>query len=233
MSETTETTVVEPVAPEPTTPTPEPTSTTPVTTQPDPPKTDDSSDEATVPQKRFTGAIQKIQTLTEELRTKDQELAALNTRIEQSDQQKAVREAEVTAGYGERDKQLEAAIKDKQSVEAESQLLKNKIRKIDMAKELGHPELVNIIDTIPTFEDDDLQKKAMEDIIGFSQNAVKAREESLLSGVTPAVSPTVVGDAKPASDEAWGKAIEAEEDPSKRQAMFDEWYEWGQTQKKA
>ena len=72
----------------------------------------------------------------------------------------------------------------------------------------------------------------MEDIIGFSQDAVKAREESLLAGVTPAVSPTVVGDAQPASDEAWSKAIEVEQDPTKRKTMFDDWYEWGQKQKK-
>jgi len=235
MSDTTVKPVVEPVVPEPVpTPTPEPTPATPVTTLPEPKTDDPSPPEGFIEQKRFTGAIQKIQTLTEELRVKDQEQAALNSQIEQIKQQQAVREAEVTAGYGERDKQLEAALKDKLSVEAESGLLKNKIRKIDMAKELGHPELVNIIDTIPTFEDDALQKKAMEDIIGFSQNAVQAREDSLLSGLTPAVSPTTpVGDALPASDEAWSKAIEVEEDPTKRKIMFDQWYDWGTSQKKA
>jgi len=222
--------VVEPVVPEPTTP--EPTPTTPVTTQPVV-TPEDVPSEPMVETKRFTGAIQKIQTLTEELRVKDQELAALNSQIEQGKQQTAVTAAEVTAGYGERDKQLEAALLETKKVETEAAQLRGTIRKIDMAKELGHPELVTIIDTIPTFEDDDLQKKAMEDIIGFSDSQVKAREESLLSGITPAVSPTApVGDAQPASDDGWKAKIATEDDPTKRKVLFDQWFDWGQTQKK-
>lgn len=209
---------------------PEPVVTPPATTLQDPPKPDSPS-EPMVEQKRFTGAIQKIQTLTDELRTKDQESAALKSQIEQLNNAQAVKAAETQAGYGERDKQLEAALKSKQEIEIESGLLKGKIRKIDLAKELGHPELVSIIDTIPTFEDDDLQKKAMEDIISFSDGRVKAREESLLAGVTPAVSSTPsVGDGQPASDDAWKATIEAEPDPTKRSALFDDWWDWGQKQ---
>jgi hypothetical protein len=186
-----------------------------------------------VEQKRFTGAIQKIQTLTEEIKVKDQESAALKSQIELLGNAQAVKAAETQAGYGERDKQLEAALLETKKVETEAAQLRGTMRKIDMAKELGHPELVQIIDTIPTFEDDDLQKKAMEDIIGFSDGRVKAREESLLSGITPAVPPTVpVGDAQPASDDSWKAKIAAEEDPTRRKVLFDEWFDWGQTQKK-
>lgn len=217
--------VVAPVAPDPIVP--EPAATPPETTPLETPKADDPSDTPMVEQKRFTGAIQKIQTLTEEARTADQELAAKNSEIEQLKQQQAVKDAETQAGYGERDKQLEAALKGKLEIEAESSLLKGTLRKIEIAKELGHPELVSIIDTIPTFEDEDLQKKAMEDILSFSDARVKAREESLLAGVTPTVSPTTpVGDGQPASNEAWESSIAAEQDPTKRQVMFDDWWEW-------
>ena len=205
---------------------PDPAVTPPETTPPATPAEPDPS-EPMVETKRLTGAIQKIQTLTEEMKSKNLELAALNSLIEQDKLQQAVKAAETQAGYGERDKQLEAALKSKVEVEAETALLKGKLKKMEIAKELGHPELISIIDTIPTFEDDDLQKKAMEDILSFSDQRVQAREESLLAGITPTVSPTQpVGDGQPATNEAWEASINAEQDPTKRTVMFDDWWEW-------
>lgn len=216
-----------PPAPEPTTP-PEPVVTPPETTPPVEPIPPDPS-EPMVETKRFTGAIQKIQTLTEELRASDQKLAALNTQIEHDQMQQAVKDAETQAGYSERDKQLETALSEKKTIEADTATLKAKLGKIEIAKELGHPELISIIDTIPTFEDKDLQKKAMEDILNFADNKVKEREKNLLSGITPAVTPTPVpGEAVPASNEAWEKQIAAEPESAKRDKMFDDWWKWRQ-----
>ena len=216
-----------PPAPEPKIP-PEPVVTPPETTPPVEPKAPDPS-EPMVETKRFTGAIQKIETLTTELRAKDQELAALNTQIEHDKMQQAVKAAETQAGYSERDKQLETALLEKTTVETETALLKSKLEKIEIAKELGHPELISIIDTIPTFDDKDLQKKAMEDILGFADNKVKEREKNLLSGITPAVTPTPApGESLPASNEAWEKQIAAEPESAKRDKMFDDWWKWRQ-----
>jgi hypothetical protein len=196
------------------------------TPQPKPKQDDPSPPEGFVETKRFTGAIQKIQTLTEELREKDQQLAAMNSSIEQLKQQQAVRDAEVQAGFGERDKKLETALLEKQKVESETATLRGKVRKVDMAKELGHPELISIIDTIPTFENDDLQKKAMQDIIGFSDSRVKAREESLLAGLTPSLAPVrPPSEVRPTTAEGWQSLIDKEPDSKKRQALFDEWFE--------
>lgn len=216
-----------PPAPELTTP-PEPVVTPPETIPPVEPTPPDPS-EPMVETKRFTGAIQKIQTLTEELRGKDQELAALNTQIEHDKMQTAVKDAETQAGYSERDKQLETALLEKTKIESDTAVLKSKLAKIEIAKELGHPELISIIDTIPTFEDADLQKKAMEDILGFADVQVKEREKSLLSGLTPALTPTPVpGEALPASNDAWKKSIADEPDDVKRKALFDKWWNWRQ-----
>lgn len=212
-----------PGQPKPDQPAPDPAEPNP---QPKPKQDDPSPPEGYVETKRFTGAIQKIQTLTEELRDKDQQLAAMNSSIEQLKQQQAVKEAETQAGFGERDKKLETALLEKQKVESETAVLKGKVRKVDMAKELGHPELIAIIDTIPTFEDDDLQKKAMQDIIGFSESRVKAREESLLAGLTPSLAPIrPPSEAKPTTADGWQELISKEQDPKKRQALFDEWFE--------
>jgi hypothetical protein len=209
-------------------PSPQPGPTTP---EPTPPKEEVSPPDGFVETKRFTGAIQKIQTLTEELREKDQQLAAMNSSIEQLKQQQAVRDAEAQAGFGERDRKLEEALLEKQRIEGEATSLKGRLRKVDFAKELGHPELISIIDTIPTFEDDDLQKKAMQDILGFSEARVKAREESLLAGLTPGVSPTKPPEEqRPTTDDGWQKLIDAEQDPQKRQSLFDEW--WSSNTKK-
>ena len=212
---------------EPKTP-PEPAVTPPETTPPVEPTPPDPL-EPMVETKRFTGAIQKIQTLTEELRGKDQELAALNTQIEHDKMQTAVKDAETQTGYSERDKQLETALLEKTQIESDTAVLKSKLAKIEIAKELGHPELISIIDTIPTFEDAALQKKAMEDILGFADVQVKEREKSLLAGITPAVTPTPApGESLPASNEAWEKSIAAEPDAAKRKTVFDEWWDWRQ-----
>lgn len=206
----------------------EPEVTPPETTPPVEPKPPEPS-EPMVETKRLTGAIQKIQSLTDELRDSDQKLAALNTQIEHDKMQLAVKDAETQAGYSERDKQLETALSEKTKIETETATLKAKLGKIEIAKELGHPELISIIDTIPTFEDADLQKKAMEDILGFADNKVKEREKSLLSGITPAVTPTPApGEAVPASNEAWEKQIAAEPEAAKRDKMFDDWWKWRQ-----
>jgi hypothetical protein len=197
----------------------------PATTPPEPAPPAEPPD-GFVETKRFTGAIQKIQTLTEELRDKDQQLAAMNSTIEQLKQQQAVKDAEVQAGYGERDAKLEEALLEKRKIESDAAALKGKLRKVDLAKELGHPELIQIIDTIPTFEDDDLQKKAMEDILSFSESRVKAREESLLAGITPGAPPVAPPqEQRPTTDEGWEKLIAAETSAQKRQALFDEWFE--------
>ena len=210
--------------------TPEPDATPPGTTH-QAPKKDDPSPDGFVETKRFTGAIQKIQALTEELRSKDQELGALNSQIEQLSNQQAVREAEVQAGYGERDQKLEAALKEVEAIKSEASALQAKLGKIEIAKELGHPELVSIIDTIPSFEDQELQRKAIQDIIDFTDERIKARESTLLSGITPPVAPPSVTDTAPSSDEGWKQAIDNEDDPAKRDALFDQWWEWQQKQK--
>lgn len=212
-----------PVEPTP----PQPDDTPPASTPPDPPPSD-SPPEPMVEQKRLTGAIQKIQTLTEEKKRTDQELSASRDRIAELELDLAGKDAEISATVGERDKALEEERKKNEGLEAEKKTLEAKMRKVELAKELGHPELVHIIDTVPTFEDDELQKKALEDILNFTGAQVKKREEELLAGVTPPITPVPDEEVGPSSNKAWKEKVNAEQDPQKRQQLFDKWWEWQQ-----
>jgi hypothetical protein len=216
--------------------------------QPDPPVPDptdqkppepsaqpsDGDPEGYVKTERLTGAIQKIQTLTQELRDKDASEAAVKQKISALEADLLNKDLEVQAAVGERDTQVEAEKLSKAELEKELAEAKTKLRKIDMAKELKQPDLVTIIDDIPTFEDDELQKKAMMDIVSFADARVKKREDELLSGVTPSITP--VDDntpADPASNDGWKAKIASEADEKKRSALYDDWYKWQQANPEA
>ncbi|MCK5308044.1 MAG: hypothetical protein KAJ73_05480 [Zetaproteobacteria bacterium] len=227
----TEPTVVTPTV-DPTTvaPQPDPTVTAPTEpTKPDPSVQPSGDPEGYVKTERLTGAIQKIQTLTEEAKLRDLEQAALSQKITALEVDLGVKDLEVKTAVGERDTQVEAEKLSK--AEAEKKLVdaEQTLRKIEIAKKLKHPELIEIIDTIPNFENDELQEKAMQDIVDFSDIRVKQREEQLLSGVTPSITSTDDNTpADPASNDGWKAKIAGESDAAKRSAMYDDWYKWQQ-----
>lgn len=159
---------------------------------------------------RFTGAIQKIQTLTTEADGFRSQLAEKTSEIEQLQRQLAEKDAGHTALLGQRETQIGELTTQTQTLQKQLKAKEVDLLKVQVAKEIGHPELITILDTIPGVEDPDALKTIMTNIAGFAETQVKQREAELLSGETPAV--TSVQNAQdqfPAAgdNQAWEKHL--------------------------
>jgi len=212
---------------------PDPASTPPATTPTNPtPPAGNNPPEGYVEQARFSGAIKKIEELTLEVRSLKEQLGTKTSEIEQLNTQLATKDVEKTVAVGERDKNLETILKKNADMEKELADLRGYKAKVETAKELGHPELIGILDRIPNMEDPGVLKDVMSDFVNFREAGIKEREQTLLSGYTPPTPPVGTTTDTPQSDKEWEKHVNSLPLGSKeRQQAFDNWYDWQQEQR--
>ncbi len=140
-----------------------------------------------VPKERFSGAIQKIQSLTEEKNGLVQQLDNKVSEMERLQLALAEKEAGSTTLLGQRDQtigELNTQISDLQKQLAISEI---NMRKVEIAKQIGHPELIQILDTIPSVDNEEQLKTIMKNIAEFTTSQVTARERELMAGATPQI----------------------------------------------
>ena len=75
--------------------------------------------------------------------------------------------------------------------------------KVKVANELKRPDLLSIADKLPSITDEEALKTVMSDMVRWSDERVQAREQQLMSGVTPGVSAAPSAPTEPATQEAW------------------------------
>lgn len=184
-----------------------------------------------VEQARFTGAIQTIERLTLENRTLKDQIANLTSETERLKGEAVQKDTEKTIAVGERDKQLTTLVEADKAKDAELASLRALKLKLDVAKEIGKPEMIKILDTIPNLSDKEVLRTVMGDIAGFAEAAVKEREKQLLAGITPGIPPMQPGaKVNPASEKDWNAHINSLPLGSpERNKAFDDYYEWLQT----
>lgn len=140
-----------------------------------------------VEKSRFTGAIQKIQKQSEDMTALQAEITKKNSELEQLQ----VRLAEEGAGHqalvGQRDQSIQELHSSRSELENELKQAKLDLQKVAIAREIGRPDLIEILDTIPGVEDPEAMKNIMTNIASFAENQVQKRESELLSGMTPGV----------------------------------------------
>jgi hypothetical protein len=171
--------------------------------------------------------INRLNAETAEWKTKYEQALA---DAEQLRSQVNLKDVEKTVAVGERDKQLSELVKAKTELESEITSLRALKRKLDIAKELGRPDLVEVADSIPSIEDPTVLKEIMSGMLKWSDGQVQARERQLLSGVTPPVSsvPPVTQTLPPIEDEAaWRAYVNSTGDPKEKQRRFEEWSKVG------
>jgi len=184
--------------------------------------------------KRYDGAVLSLQQLTAEKRTLEASIQEKTSQVEQLQATLSSKDIEKTVAVGERDKNLEAALKQNQDLQAELASLKAFKLKIEVAKELNAPELVQIADRIPDLTDKEVLTNVMQDFLGFRQSGIRERETALLSGITPPTPPIQNTPSKPTTAEGWQTYVNEFAIGSKeRMAAFDEWFDWQQEQAKA
>lgn len=158
-------------------------------------------------QARLNGAIQKIQELTLSNRDLTAQLTQKTSEIEQLKAQIGLKDVEKVAAVGERDKQLNDALQKVQQLEKSNADLQGLALKLKVAKELKRPELINILDRIPSLTDETVLRDVMNDFIGFADGLVKEREKQILAGYTPDLGPGGVSKPGPADERQWQDKI--------------------------
>jgi hypothetical protein len=175
---------------------------------------------------RFDGAIRKIEQLTLENRRLNDELVAKTADLEQSRSQLSLKDAEKLAAVGERDKRLQEAVQAKTTLESQVAELQALQLKVNVAKKMGRPDLLQILDSVPAMSDEAALENVLKTFADFADGKVRAREKELLAGITP---PYGGGGtplpAAPASDADWTQFIESKPlgSPERAAAMDDYW----------
>lgn len=157
---------------------------------------------------RYTGAVQKIEALTNAQKQLNDELAAKSSMLEQLNQ----RLAEMEAAQASTIKVKDASIGELQSnmgtLQQELETLKAFKSKADLAKSMGRPDLLTVLEYLPNTGDENFLKQAITDLAAFAENAASLREQQLRAGLidTTTTKPT---STTPVTPEAWVKHIES------------------------
>lgn len=175
--------------------------------------------------KRYTGSVKKIEELTLANRALQQQLDGFTSQIEQVKSQLSIKD--VDAAIGERDKRLQEIIQAKSQAEQELDGLRSLKLKIEVAREIGRPELIEIIDHIPSMSDKETLKSVMSDFAKWGEGIAKKRETQLLAGVTPPTGNIQQSPATPNSSNEWQSIINKLPlgSPERAKAMND-WWAW-------
>jgi hypothetical protein len=196
--------------------------------------TDQTPVDQTIPQQqvdweaRYKGQVPLIERLTLDGRSKESQLVQLASEVEQLKAQLNLKETEKTASVSERDRQIQEIIQAKTTLESELKRLKALEAKVQVAKELKHPELLTVIDTIPSVEDPEALKTIMSNLVDWGENIRRQEQERILSGITPQTSSVPQTAATPASVDEWQRYIsEAEVGSKEKLRRMEEFRNWG------
>lgn len=192
---------------------------------------DNSGQQAAAPQSptenweaRYKGLVSKVEELTLANRALNEQLTAKSSGEEQLKQQLGIKDVEKQVAVGEHSKRLQDALQTQAALEQEVANLRALKLQVEVANEIGHPELLELASRLPTMTDKEALKTVMMDFANFADKAVKAREKQLLSGVTPSIG-TGAGPAAagPSTPQAWQEKINSLTlgSPERRKAMND------------
>jgi len=162
-----------------------------------------SNDGITDWKKRYDGQQIALQKLSIEKQELQKQLGEKTSQLEQLDAQLSLKETEKSVAVGERDKQLQEALQRTQELESELRELKALKLKVEVANELGKPELIAVADAFPNLDDKELLTQVMKDISGFTDKQVKAREDQLLAGTLPSINQADTTPSVPQTEAEW------------------------------
>lgn len=176
---------------------------------------------------RYNGLVRKVEELTLSNRSLTDQLTQKSSEIEQLKGQLAVKDTEKTVAVSERDKKLQETLTANTALQQELDELRGLKLKVEVANEIGHPELVKIAGNIPNLTDKEALTTVMKDFAGFVDTAVKAREQQLLAGITPVGAGPAAAPSMPTNDKGWEDYINRFDlgTPERAKAM-DDYGDW-------
>ena len=208
-----------------TTPPAQPSNATPANTTPEQPPA------GYIEKARFDGLVKKVEELTLKNRELEGQLAAKNSEYEQLNEQLAIKDTEKTVAVGERDKALQTALEENQAKDTELAELRALRLKLEVAKELGRPDLVAILERLPNLTDKEALTIVAKDFLGWGDQLVSEREKQLSAGMTDPISPVTTAPAKPTTSQGWEDHINSLPLGSpEREKAFNQFGDWAESQ---
>ena len=175
---------------------------------------------------RFDGLVRKVEELTLTSRGLDAQLVAKSSELEQLKSQLSLKDTEKNVAVGEREGKLTTLVQENSTLKNELDGLRALQLKIKVIQEIGNPDLLGVIDSIPSMTDPEAMKTTLQALSQFADKAVQRREEQLRAGWTPPVAAGSVASG-PASAEAWTDKINSLPlGSSERQRAFDDYYDF-------
>lgn len=165
-----------------------------------------------VPEARLTGALQKIQELTLTNKSLTDQLAAANTRVGELQAQSQSSETTWSAKVGEGSQALQKVTGERDTLQAENAKLHAELDKAKLVGEMGHYNLLPILDQIPVDADPEKQKANISRMAQWANDLLAQREQTLTAGQTHTISQPVTPAANQMANlktpEQWSKYLD-------------------------
>lgn len=158
---------------------------------------------------RYKGVVKKIEDLTIANRTLNDQLAQKSSEMEQLRVELTVKDTEKASAVSERDARLNQLITQEAATKQELEQLRSLQLKVKTAQDLGRPDLMLILETIPAISDPEALKNIMSQLGEWADGRVQEREKQLMAGVTSVVGAPSAAKAAPSSPQQWIKHIES------------------------
>jgi chromosome segregation ATPase len=175
---------------------------------------------------RYRGASQVINRLNQEKEQLVREISQLTSELEQLKAQLSAKDREALDKVKASESKLSEFEATIAQLREENAKLKAKLVKVQKAKEIGAPELVELVDALPDLPDERQVETVMKAVADLLDKAVKRREQQLTTGVVPKAAPT--SSPTPSSNEEWMAYINSLPLGSKeRTKAMEDWWQWG------
>lgn len=146
---------------------------------------DNQSTDSTDWESRYKGLQRKYNTLVETKGELESRLTDLTSTKEHLEKQADVLSVEKDSLLKENQSKIDELTKALEEKDGKLSDLSKIQLKVQVANELGHPELLQLVDAIPSSDDPEVVKESMKTILGFTKAQIEKREAQLTEGLSP------------------------------------------------
>jgi chromosome segregation ATPase len=194
--------------------------------QADAPEQQASANPTTDWESRFKGLQKKFNVLMETKGELDNQLAEERMKREDFEKQLASLSNEKDSLTTEKQRKIDELTGQLTQREEELSKLSKMQLKVEVANELGHPELLQLMNAIPDSDNREDVEGAMKTILGFTKAQIEQRERQLTEGLMPGEA--TAGDTPmPTTEEGWVEMIdELPLGSTERDKAMDSYFKW-------
>jgi chromosome segregation ATPase len=177
-------------------------------------------------EERFKGLQRKFNALMDAKGDLDSQLVEQRSKKEELEKQLATLSNEKESLTNENKKKIDELTSQLNEKEQTLSELSQMQLKVKVANDLGHPELLQLIDTIPNSDSPEQIEQSMKTILGFTKAQIERREQEITEGLMPGETSSD-GAPLPSSEEGWQDMIDKLPlGSSERSEAMDHYFEW-------